>query len=98
MKFYNTYLERIVNVTPYTKQDFEQCNANIIDSFLIKLEKNLESLNSILNEVKKSGRNDDDDNTDTIIAIKQEIKSKELHLSYLKHFTNEIFPQDIEVI
>ena len=95
---FDTYFERIVNVTPYTKQDFEQRNANIIDSFLIKLEKNLESLNSILNEVKKSGRNDDDDNIDTIIAIKQEIKNKEIHLSYLKHFTNEIFPQDIEVI
>lgn len=95
---FDTYSERIVNVNPYIKQDFEQHNANIIDSFLIKLEKNLESLNNILNEVKKFGRNDDDDNIDAIIAIKQEIKNKELHLSYLKHFTNEIFPQDIEVI
>lgn len=94
---FDTYSGRIVNVTPYIKQDFEQHNANIIDSFLIKLEKNLESLNSILDEIKKSGQ-DDDDNIDTIVAIKQEIRNKELHLSYLKHFTNEIFPQDIEVI
>ena len=65
---------------------------------MIKLEKNLESLNSILNEIKKSGRSDDDDNIDTIVAIKQEIRNKELHLSYLKHFTKELFPQDIEVI
>lgn len=97
MVTFDTYSGRIVNVTPYIKQDFEQHNANTIDSFLIKLEKNLESLNSILDEIKKSGQ-DDDDNIDTIVAIKQEIRNKELHLSYLKHFTNEIFPQDIEVI
>lgn len=93
----DTYSERIVDVVPYIGQDFEQNNVGIINNVLIKLEKNLESLNSIFDELKNSG-DEDDITTDAIIAVRQEITNRNIHLNYLKHFMNEIFTDKIEVI
>lgn len=82
---------------PYTGDNREEFNVSIIDEFLIKLEKNLESLNALLNEIKNEWPNDEK-TSETFFAIKQDISEKEVYLDYLKHFISELFPEKIEVI
>ena len=82
---------------PYTGDNREEFNISIIDDFLIKLEKNLESLNALLNEIKNEWPNNEK-TSETVFAIKQDISEKEFYLGYLKHFISELFPEKIEVI
>lgn len=81
----------------YTGDNREEFNVAIINDFLIKLEKNLESLNALLNEIKNEWPNNEK-TSETIFAIKQDITEKEVYLDYLKHFISELFPEKIEVI
>ena len=82
---------------PYTGNNREEFNISIIDDFLIKLEKNIESLNALLNEIKNEWANNEK-RAETVFAIKQDISEKEFYLGYLKHFISELFPEKIEVI
>ena len=82
---------------PYTGDNREEFNVSIIDEFLIKLEKNIESLNALLNEIKNEWPNNEK-TSETVFAIKQDISEKEFYLGYLKHFISELFPEKIEVI
>ena len=81
----------------YNGNSREEFNVAIINEFLVKLEKNLESLNDLLNEIQNEWPNNEK-TADTVFAIKQDISEKEVYLGYLKYFISELFPQGIEVI
>jgi len=78
---------------PYTGDNCDEFNVSIIDEFLIKLEKNIESLNTLLNEINEW--QDNEKRAETVFAIKQDISEKEFYLGYLKHFISELFPEKI---